>query len=107
MYYGYVERFMFEAEVTWMEMTAASAYWTSMTIFTMSRIPQHLMHHRFLQAEERVGFRGHVFSAPMAWQDIMQQIDEIDQQQARVVLPHVGAVLASIVHLQMSGGSLN
>ena len=104
MYYGYVDRFIFENNVTWMEMTAASAFWTSMTIFTMSRIPQHLMYHRLFQGRERVGFRGHVFSAPMSWREVQQQMDRIDQREAKVALPHVGAVLASIVHVQISGG---
>ena len=104
MYYGYVDRFIFNVDVTWMEMTCASPFWTGMTMVTISRIPTHLTRHRLFQSSERVGFRGHVYNAPLQWRENMEQIEAIDKREARIALPHVGAVLASIVHVHVSGG---
>ena len=78
MFAGYAQRFLFEARVTWMEMTCASAFWTSMVIFTMSGVKKHLVHEEMFQSKKRVAYRGHVFSAPMNVHDIAEQIDRVD-----------------------------
>ena len=50
-----------------------------------------------------------MFSAPMDWGSILQQMEEMAQSDAKIALPHVGAVLATKVELLISSGlvSLN
>ena len=103
---GYAKKFLYEARVTWMEMTVSSAFWTSLCLFTVAGIRKHIMHERIFNCDERVGFRGNVFSAPMDWKEILQQIDALDASEPRVALPHTGAVLASSVQVHVSGGLL-
>ena len=56
-----------------------------------------------------MAFKEQMFSAPMDWGSILQQLEEMDQSDAKVHLPHVGAVLATKAKLLISSGlvSLN
>ena len=61
-----------------MEKTVATPYWTGMTLFTVSKTsnrPRHLLHDPMYQARSRVAFKGQVFSAPMDWANMVEQLD--------------------------------
>ena len=80
-WYGYLQRWIFDVQVTWMEKTVASPHWTGMTLFTMrqqgdkGRRRRHLLHDRAYQAVSRVAFKGQVFSAPMDWNNLIDQLE--------------------------------
>ena len=73
-WYGYLEPWIYQQEVTWMEKTVASPYWTGIQLFTVGtrgkmRKAQrrHLMEDAMYSCSQRVAFKGQVFSAPMDW----------------------------------------
>ena len=77
-FYGYMQRWIHEVGVTWMEKTIASPFWTGMTIFSVSRRTggrRHLLHDVMYQGSSRVAFKGQLFSVPMHWVTVLEQLD--------------------------------
>jgi hypothetical protein len=108
-WYGYLHKWIFEQNVTWMEKLVSSPYWTGMTLFSISRhgnrpSARHKMTDVLYKSDARVFFKGQIFSAPMDWTDIMQQIQELEQDETRIALPITGQLLSSRVHLLISSG---
>ena len=90
-----------------MEKTVSTPFWTGMTLFTINRQKggrRHLLRERMYQASKRVAFKGQVFSAPMDWNNVLQQLDDMDQNETQIVLPKLGAVLASEVRISIEAG---
>ena len=52
----------------------------------------------------RVAFKGQVYSAPMDWGSILDQLDALEKQEARVALPVSGAVLTARVRVSLTAG---
>ena len=79
-YNGFLESWIWEQRVTWMEKTVSSPFWTGMTLFTVgargrakkgnASVKQHLLHEAMYSANQRVAYKGQIFSAPMNWLDI-------------------------------------
>ena len=95
-----------------MEKTVSSPFWTGMTLFTVRRHggrKHHLLDNRVLQPPARVAFKGQVFSAPLDWCTLQEQLDKFENSERNIMLPHVGQVLASMVKVIISSGlvSLN
>ena len=72
-WYGYLDAWVYQVGLAWMEKTVASPFWTGLTLFTVGTKGQgrkscrrHLMHDALYSAEQRVAYKGQVFSAPMA-----------------------------------------
>ena len=66
-WYGYLQKWIYEMDITWMEKTVASPFWTGMTLFTIAERGgkrRHLLEEKMYQAPRRVAFKGQVFSAP-------------------------------------------
>ena len=110
-WYGYVDSWIFEVGLTWMEKTTGSPFWTGLTLFTIGRRGgdrksqrRHMMHDAMYSAETRVAFKGQVYSAPMDWADMQQQLQEMEKQESVVALPVVGSVLASRVQISIASG---
>jgi hypothetical protein len=61
------------------------------------------------QSDTRVAFKGQVFTAPLDWSNMLEQLQEMEAKESLIALPHVGEVLATMVKLQISSGlvSLN
>ena len=55
-----------------------------------------------LPGDSRVACRGQVFSAPMDWQSVMDQLD--DSRGPHAALPHTGAILATMVSVHVEHG---
>ena len=53
------------------------------------------MHDPLYSAETRVAFKGQIFSAPMDWAAVQQQLRLMDEGQIVVALPVTGAILAA------------
>ena len=80
---GYLDSWIYANEITWMENTVASPYWTGLTIFsidrrfTQSRYKHHLLDNMF-ESRGRVMFKGQLFSAPMNWEDLRAQLATLE-----------------------------
>ena len=91
---GYVQSWIYDVGVTWMEKTVSSPFWTGITLFSIGARGsarkgrrKHLMHDAMYSSERRVAFKGQVFSAPMEWDSLLEQLQEMDREEVRVVLP--------------------
>ena len=62
------------------------------------------MQHAMYRHESRVAFRGQVFSAPMDWNNMLQQLDAMEKETTHISLPLTGEVLAARVQLSISAG---
>ena len=108
-WYGYIQDWIYQVGVTWMEKTVATPYWTGLTLFTVrqrgrKRKHRHLLHDAMYQADARVAFKGQVFTAPFDWKHMQEQFQRLEQEDTLISLPHSGEVLASMVKLQISSG---
>ena len=52
----------------------------------------------------RVAFKGQVFSAPMDWRSMLDQLDAAAQEESQICIPHTGEILALRVRIQISAG---
>ena len=81
-----------------------------MTLFSISRRSgkpvsvRHKMDDMVFKSEERVCFKGQVFSAPMDWICIMKQLDDMIDGDTRIALPITGALLTARVRIHISAG---
>ena len=108
---GYIQPWIYAMGVTWMEKTVSSPYWTGITLFSIGqrgsdrkKRRQHLMHDAMYSSERRVAFKGQVFSAPMHWADLLDQLDKIEKDEVRIELPVLGEALLSRVRLSITSG---
>ena len=97
---GYLADFIFHLRVTWMEKTVTSPYWTGLTLFSIGTRGQdrvtrkrHKLDEAMYMSEQRVAFKGQLFSAPMDWLHIHEQIQELDAMPRVVDLPVSGEIL--------------
>lgn len=100
-YYG--PRDVFAAEVTVMEMLCASPCLTTMICFSLE---QKLRGDRALDQDawmnrHRMAVRGNATTFPLAWEDLLQQLQELDGEAAKrscvAALPHTGSKLRELV----------
>ena len=106
-WYGYLQHWIYKVGVTWMEKTVSTPFWIGMTLFTMNRQKggrRHLLHERMYQSSGRIAFKGQVFSAPMDWENMLEQLSEMEKQETHIALPKLGAVLASQVRISIEAG---
>ena len=91
-----MDPWIYANDITWMEKTVSSPYWTGLTLFSVSTMgrPKLLLHEKMYQGKERVGFKGQVFGAPMDWERIHDQLEAMEQERTHIMLPWVGAELA-------------
>ena len=108
---GYIESWIHEAQVTWMEKTVTSPYWTALTLFTLARRDgkkterkRHKLHDAMYSTNARVAFKGQLYSAPMDWRSIADQLDLLDRDVRVSDLPVVGELLQKRVRLSISSG---
>ena len=97
-----------------MEKTVSSPFWTGMTLFTVgargrakkenASTKQHLLHQAMYSASQRVAYKGQIFSAPMNWVDIQEQLEEMDRDAVYVALPVTREVLAARVQVAIGSG---
>ena len=80
-----------------------------MTLFSIDRKATHRRQkHNLLDAiyegRGRVLFKGQLFSAPMDWPGILEQLERSAREEALVALPVQGAVLAARVRVTIAAG---
>ena len=106
---GYVDPWIYEADITWMEKTVATPFWTGMTLFSIDRKATHKRaKHNLLdtmyEGRGRVLFKGQLFSAPMDWAGILEQLEKSGSEDPLISLPVQGAVLAARVRVTIAAG---
>jgi len=86
-WYGYIQQWVYRVGVTWMEKTVSSPFWTGLTLFNIGRRDaerkshrQHLMHDTMYSSHRRVAFKGQVFSAPMNWSSLVEQLKRLKRR---------------------------
>ena len=52
----------------------------------------------------RISFKGQIFSAPMNWNDTLEQLRSMEKNESHVALPVQGAVLAARVRISITAG---
>ena len=62
------------------------------------------MHDAMYSSVRRVAFKGQVFSAPMDWSDLLDQLEKIEKDEERIELPVLGEALLSRVRLSITSG---
>ena len=92
-----------------MEKTVASPFWTGMTLFSIDRRATHRRQKHSLLDPMYAGtgqvlFKGQLFSAPMDWTGILEQLEKLNEDAALVSLPVQGAVLAARVRVSIAAG---
>ena len=108
---GYIEDFIYQKEVTWMEKTVTSPYWTSLTLFSLaSRNTQgqlrkrHKLHDAMYASEQRTAFKGQLYSAPMDWRSVVDQLQTLENDVRIVDLPVIGELLEKKVKISITSG---
>ena len=82
-YYGYVDQYLVEHRVTWLECAAASVVWTTMLVYYLEEPYGHLMGEKMGGAQARTHVRGNVFSFNMPWRDIVDSCEEAIKNASR------------------------
>ena len=54
--------------------------------------------------DERVAYKGQIFSAPMDWKDIQQQLEDLESRDSFISLPVTGELLAKRVQVALGSG---
>ena len=106
---GYLDPWIYENDITWMEKTVSMPFWTGMTLFSIDRKATHRRQkHNLLdtiyEGRGRVLFKGQLFSAPMDWSGILEQLERSANEEALVSLLVQGAVLAARVRVTIAAG---
>ena len=71
-WYGYVERFIYDQKVTWVEKIVSTPFWTGLKLMEIdvrrgqnSVRRRHKLHDPLFSGEGRIAYKGQLFSAPM------------------------------------------
>ena len=111
-YYGYMNRYLMENSVTWLECAAASVCWSTMLVYYLEEPFGHLMKESMEGAEARTQVTGNLFSFAMSWPDVLQACKDAQAEcerlasvanayeptsdsENRLGLPHTEETLAS------------
>ena len=111
---GYIEKWMYEVGLTWMEKTVASPFWTGMTLFCIdlrrttkeqksTARRKHLLNEELHSSTGRIQFKGQVFSAPLAPLDILQNLLKMEEGEV-VELPVTGEWLKMRCQISITSG---
>ena len=110
---AYIDAFIYEAQVTWMEKTVTNPYWTGLTLFTLGaresdkkprRGKRHKLHDAMYASKHRTAYKGQLFSAPMDWRSIQEQLEAAAKDVRFVDLPMHGEILEKRVKLSITSG---
>ena len=107
-WWGYVDNWVYECNVTWMEKACSSPYWTGLMLFCIDQQShggrKHLLQEPLYQQEGRIAWKGQLFSAPMDWRSMLEQLKKMAKQDTHISLPITGAVLAARMRVVVTSG---
>ena len=109
---GYLEKWVYDNEVVaWIEKTVSTPFWTGLTLFSIdlrkaqpSKRKKHLLHNPLYQVDGRIAYKGQLFSAPMDWTHMVDQLQKLEKGLVHPCLPITGKILESRVRLVISSG---
>ena len=116
-YYGHVNRYIVENNVTWLECAASCMVWSTMLVYYLEEPYGHLMREILGKPQGRTQVKGNLFSFAMPWEDIerccyeaIQQASKPQQTEIRRLendlgLPHSEETLALLVNVHIVGGN--
>jgi hypothetical protein len=116
-YYSYIDKFLVEQNVSWLECAASSICWSTMLVYYLEDPYGHLMGETMGKPEGRTKVRGNLFSFNMPWQDIERccanacrhatspHRENLREIQSNMALPHDEETLALLVNVHIRGGS--
>ena len=116
-YYGHVNLFIVENNVTWLECAATCLIWSTMLVYYLEAPYGHLMKVPLGKPEGRTEVKGNLFSFSMPWEDIerschhaVTHADNIHQGALRRLqndlgVPHSEETLALLVNVHIIGGN--
>ena len=108
---GYIDPWMMglgDEGITWMEKLAASRFWTTLFTVTIDASrkyskKKHTLLDTMYEQEHRIQFKGQVFSAPLDWEAVIEQLQR-SETEAHVMLPVRGEALAARVRIIVRAG---
>ena len=106
-WYGYVQDIIARYDARWIECACASIYWTNLLVYYLEEPRGHLMNESMQGPRARTAARGNACSFMMPWEDILRNLRSAEDGSTHVPLPHDGAVLAILVRVSITGGSLD
>ena len=65
---------------------------------------KHLLQDPLYQHEGRIAWKGQLFSAPMDWKSMLEQLKRMEKTDAHISLPITGAVLAARMRVVVTSG---
>ncbi len=103
--YGYASPVIEKYKPRWIEMAAASPYWTTLVMYYVDGDRGHVMGEEAAMQSDRWAVRGNVFSFHMPWEDILEKINEIIDDKD-IQLPHDPQTLAQLVKINVRNARL-
>jgi hypothetical protein len=105
---GYLEAWVYEVGLTWMEKTVASPFWTGMTLFCIdvkgsTKRRKHLLNNELHACTGRVQFKGQVFTAPLHPVEILKSLLAMEDGEV-VELPVTGEMLKMRCQISITSG---
>ena len=109
-FYGHVNKYIIENNVTWLECAASCMIWSTMLVYYLESPYGNLMNEAFGQPVGRTHVKGNLFSFNMPWEDIEKSCHqaalhakqphktELKKLQSELGLPHSEETLALLVN---------
>jgi hypothetical protein len=86
-WYGYVQEILARLDVRWIECAAASLAWTTQIIYQLDTPHHgHMMLESMTGAQNRIAYRGNVFSFMMPWEDIITSLQAVESGSLKIPL---------------------
>ena len=116
-YYGHVNRFIVENQVTWLECAASCMVWSTMLVYYLEAPHGHLMAEVLGNPQARTQVKGNLFSFSMPWEDIERCCHlaclhaqephkaQLRKLQEELGVPHSEETLALLVNVHLVGGN--
>lgn len=103
---GYLQGFIYAKQVRWIECACASAYWNGLVVFRIDGARGHLMEAPLGRTDRTFMVRGHLLSFLLDWLSAVQELQRASVDRQPFSLPHIGAVLATMVQAQVSSAAV-
>ena len=116
-YYGHVNKYIVDNNVTWLECAASCMIWSTMLVYYLESPYGHLMDVALGKPQGRTHVKGNLFSFNMPWEDIERcchqailhakqpHTEALSKLQSELGLPHSEETLALLVNVHIVGGN--
>ena len=105
-FWGYATALLYKYKVRWIEAAAACPIFTALITYYVEGDKGHLLNEEQHRPKRGYAVRGNVYSFHMPWEEILEKIGGLLQNQARPTLPHKPETLASVVLFSLRIGEV-